>query len=202
MHPGLFYRHPYIYEAGMRLLYGASYLDRLRMVAELVAPGSTVVDVCSGPGALYRHFLKGRGCHYLALDMNPRFLARVTAEGGEGRHADVRSLEMLPSADHVIMQGSLYHFLPDAATIVERMLVAARQTVIICEPVRNLTRSSSWMVRSLSMWLTDPGTGPAPHRFTPETLVELMKPYPVLESSAIPGGRDQLVVLAGRRRAV
>ncbi len=41
------------------------------------------------------------------------------------------------------MQASLYHFLPDAHEIVERMLAAAGRRVIVSEPVRNLASSQN-----------------------------------------------------------
>lgn len=200
MPPGLLYRHPYLYETGMRLLYGSTYLERFELVAERILPDSTVVDVCSGPGTLFRRFLRPKGCRYLALDVNRRFLGQVTRDGGEVMRCDVRVLGSLPPADHVTMLGSLYHFLPDAGTVLERMLDAARRTVILCEPVRNVTHSSIAVLRSLALCLTDPGTGRASYRFTPETLEQLVSRYTILESTAIPGGRDQIVVLRGRAR--
>ena len=55
----------------------------------------------------------------------------------------------LPEADVVIMQASLYHFLPGADAIVERMLAAARERVIIAEPIRNLSTSRLPLVARL-----------------------------------------------------
>ena len=75
----------------------------------------------------------------------------------------------LPAADYVIMQASLYQFLPDAQPMVDRMLQAAHRQVILTEPVRNITNSKVAPLAFLGRRLTDPGDGQSAHRFTEET---------------------------------
>ncbi len=101
------------------------------------------------------------------------------------------------------MQSSLYHFLPDAAPIVERMLAAAEKQVLIAEPIRNVADSQSALLAFLARKLTNPGTGDQPHRFNEARLDALLQPYrhqgQVVESRLIAGGREKLYILAGGR---
>src|SRR5713101_6712621 len=67
MTSSLIYSHASIYEAVMRALYGRGYDERFRAVAELIAEGSSVLDVCCGPGTLFHRYLKTKGVHYTAF---------------------------------------------------------------------------------------------------------------------------------------
>jgi hypothetical protein len=98
-----------------------------------------------------------------------------------------------------LMQASLYHFLPDAAPLLDRMLAAARDRVIISEPIRNISSSTNPLLRVLGRRGTDPGAGGHDHRFTEETLDKLLSRYAprVRRSFLIPGGREKVYVLAG-----
>ena len=117
--------------------------------------------------------------------------------GGIGKVWDLRSGEALPAADYVIMQASLYHFLPDASPIIDRMLQAARKRVIIAEPIRNLASTDSWLLSRLGRAFTNPGVGGHSLRFTEESLVDFFSGYAsrVVESFTIPGGRERVYVL-------
>ena len=77
----LIYSNASIYEAVMRALYGRGYNERLRSVAELIAEGSSVLDVCCGPGTLFHRYLKTKGVHYTGLDINRHFVERLAAGG-------------------------------------------------------------------------------------------------------------------------
>jgi hypothetical protein len=96
------------------------------------------------------------------------------------------------------MQASLYHFLPEAGSIIERMLTAAGERVVISEPVRNLASSNLPAVRWLGRRGANPGVGGHAERFTEATLDGLMDRYQdrVLAAFLIPGGREKVYVLA------
>src|SRR5687768_8613749 len=127
---GLMYRNGLLYEAAMVALYGRHYPARYRAIAERIDPHSSVLDLCCGPGVLHRRYLSRKQVAYTGVDTNPRFLRRVARGGGQGIASDLRLNHALPPADYVVMQASLYHFLPDAQPIVSRMLAAARRRVI------------------------------------------------------------------------
>jgi SAM-dependent methyltransferase len=180
-----------LYRATMRLLYGRHFGARYRVIADLIPARASVLDVCCGPPDLLAHLQK-RGVTYTGLDLNRRFIRQLIQAGGTGCVWDVRQPTPLPRAEYVVMQGSLYHFLPDARPIVERMLAAARRQVIIAEPIRNLTSIPA--LRWLSSRLTDPGSGAQARRFTEATLDALLADYRPL-SLLIPGGREKVYVL-------
>src|SRR5882724_12614045 len=135
------YRNAFVYEAVMRALYGRGYNDRFHSVAELIAEGSSVLDVCCGPGTLFHRYLKAKGVHYTGLDINRHFVERLSAEGATGLIWNLNEARPLPRAEYVIMQGSLYHFLPEASSVIERMIAAAEKQVLIAEPIQNVTDS-------------------------------------------------------------
>jgi SAM-dependent methyltransferase len=200
MSTSLIYRSARGYELLMRVLYGRHYEARMSVVAEQVPLGSSVLELCCGPGTLYTRHLRPRVSSYVGLDFNSGFVKKLRAEGIDARQVDLgRPGEPLPEADVVIMQASLYHFLPDARPIVEKMLAAARERMIVSEPIRNLASSSSPIVSRLGRRFTDPGVGGNARRFTEETLDRLMTAYGerVLDAFAIPGGREKVYVVAG-----
>jgi SAM-dependent methyltransferase len=193
----LVYRNPLVYEGIIRVLYGRHYAARYRTIAELIPPGSSVLELCCGPGVLHARHLRPKGVEYTGLDINCLFLARVNRHGGRGLIWDLHSDRPLPPADSVIMQGSLYQFLPDPTPVVRRMLRAARERVIIAEPIRNLANSRLPLLAALAGRQTDAGLGARPRRFTETALDDF---FIVLGSRPsrwflIPGGREKVYVL-------
>ena len=200
MATSLIYRSAPLYELAMFLLYGRHYTSRYRAIAELIPAGSSVLDLCCGPARLYHRYLKSKAVRYTGLDINANFIARLSRQGGSGQLWDLRSEASLPSADYVIMQASLYHFLPDASKVVDRMLNAARTRVIIAEPIRNLATSDSRLLSLFGRFFTNPGVGEHSLRFTEASLADFFSRYSsrVLESFTIAGGREQVYVLDAR----
>jgi SAM-dependent methyltransferase len=200
----LIYRSALGYELLMRVLYGRHYATRMRSVAEEVPPGSSVLELCCGPGTLYTRYLRGRVSGYVGLDVNAHFVDRLRRQGIDARVLDLtRDRAPLPEADVVLMQASLYHFLPEAHEVVDRMLAAASRRVIVSEPVRNLASSTNPLIGRLGRRAANPGVGGGERRFTEATLDELFRRYreQVREARLIPGGREKLYVLTGRRAA-
>jgi hypothetical protein len=200
MSESFIYKSSTVYELAMLFLYGRHYASRYRAIAELIPPGSNVLDACCGPALLYSRYLRAKSVQYTGLDINEKFIEQLIKRGGNGRMWDLRSEEPLPSADYVIMQASLYHFLPDASKVVNRMLQAARRQVIIAEPIRNLTTSNSGLLSRLGRLLTNPGSGEQPLRFTEGSLSTFFSFYGsrVVQSFAIAGGREKVYVLTGQ----
>ena len=184
----------------MRVLYGPHYGARMRVVAEQVPDRASVLELCCGPGTLYVRHLRGRAGSYVGVDVNERFVGRLRRRGVDARRLDLAAGEdLLPSADVVILQASLYHFLPDAERMLDRMLAAARERVIVSEPVRNLALSGLPLIGRIGRRAADPGVGGHAQRFTEESLEALMARYRerILRSFPIPGGREMVYVLAG-----
>ena len=181
----------------MLALYGRHYPSRYRAIADLIPAEASVVDLCCGPALLFSRYLRHKNVQYTGLDVNAGFIEKLIRAGARGQVWDLRKAEPLPQADYVIMQASLYHFLPDALPIIERMLKAARRQVIIAEPIRNLATSGSPLLAALGRLFTNPGVGEQPHRFTEESLDELFSGYDsrVDRSFLIAGGREKVYVI-------
>lgn len=198
---GLIYRSPALYELAMLGLYGRHYSARYRALADLIAPGSSVLDLCCGPAVLYERYLRHKSVEYTGLDINETFIRRLKRRVVRAELWDLRENIPLPAADCVVMQASLYHFLPDPLPVLGRMLEAARKQVIVAEPIRNLASSRLPLVGPLARLLTDPGVGGPPRRFTEVALDELMKslcPRPS-QSYLIDGGREKIYVIERQR---
>jgi SAM-dependent methyltransferase len=195
----LIYRSAAGYELLMRALYGRHYAARMRAVAEQVPDGASVLELCCGPGTLYRRYLRGRVGGYVGVDVNEGFVGALRRRGVDARRIDLADASApLPAADVAIMQASLYHFLPGAAAIVDRMLAAAGDRVVISEPVRNLATSALPGIARLGRRAADPGVGGHAERFTEATLDALMAAYRPRTRAAflIPGGREKVYVLS------
>lgn len=190
---GLLYRMPSLYHWAMRLLYRQPERQRLGTVAAHIPAGASVVDVCSGDCALDWHCLRGKGIDYLGVDLNLPLLSRGARRGSRIRVMDVRQ-EPLPEADLVVMQGSLYQFIPDHHAILQKLFDAARHRVIIAEPIRHWATAPPRWRRALSRRLTNPGTGPVCHRFSSLELKDLFHRYGATQIIETPGGRDLIGV--------
>lgn len=193
---GLVYKSALIYEVTMTVAYGRHYGERYRAIADLIPAGASVLDVCCGPGILYQRYLREKGVSYTGLDMNEKFVRDVIRHGAEGRVHDLSSDEALPKADYVVMQASLYHFLPNAGPVVSRMVAAARAAVIIAEPIRNLSTSSMRPLSWLASTMTNPSDGAPPQRFTEETLTDLFSQLELepAKTFLLRGGRERVYV--------
>jgi hypothetical protein len=206
MTTSLIYKNALIYETLMRVLYGAGYEERYRAMADRVPSGATVTDLCCGPATLYHRYLKAKGVRYTGLDINAKFAADLSASGATGLQWDMMSNKPLPAADYVIMQASLYHFLPNPAPIVNRMRAAARDAVLIAEPIQNMANSSNPLFAWMGKKFTNPGTGEQAHRFNERLLDQFFIPYQemgiVQASWLIAGGREKLYILSAERRDV
>ena len=200
MAAGLIYRSPALYELAMLGLYGRHYPARYRAVAELIPPRSSVLDLCCGPAVLYERYLRRKFVEYTGLDINETFVRRLKRRGVRAELWDLRGDAPLPPADSVVMQASLYHFLPDPLPLLGHMLEAAQSQVIIAEPVRNLSSSRLPLLAPLARRLTDPGVGSQPHRFTEPALDDLMTSLCSRAPKAylISGGREKIYVIEKR----
>ncbi|GMV99959.1 MAG: hypothetical protein AMXMBFR84_10980 [Candidatus Hydrogenedentota bacterium] len=191
------YSSPWVYGLVMRLLYGSHYGSRYESLAGMIPAGVSLVDVCAGDCRLYTHYLKSKGVSYTALDISPGFVNSARKSDIDARQFDA-NVDPIPAADFIVMQASLYQFLPDAAPIVRRMLESARQRVLIAEPVRNLSDSNVPVLSGLSRWLTKPQSGRAGQhgdRFTDESFRSFVCGFSELDQIVpIPGGRELIAV--------
>lgn len=194
------YKSAVLYELLMVTLYGRHYSGRYRAIADLIPAQSSVLDLCCGPAVLYHRYLRQKSIRYTGLDLSSTFIKHLNQRDAHGRVWDLQEEAALPAADYVIMQASLYQFLPDPQPVVDRMLRAARKQVILAEPIRNITSSKVAPLAFFGRRFTDPGDGQSAHRFTEESLDLFFSRYASLLSNtfSIPGGREKVFVLNAR----
>ena len=182
----------------MRVLYGRYYAARDAAVAAHVPDGANVLELCCGPARLYLHELRGRVGGYVALDVSERFVARLRALGVDARCADVASAE-LPVADVVDHAGEPLSVPAAGRGRDRRMRDAARFSVIVAEPVRNLASSPLGLVARLAAGAAATQQGAHAQRFDAASLQALMQRFgdAVVAHEPIPGGREHLYVLSG-----
>lgn len=199
-HTSLVYRHPAIYESLMRLLYGKHYGNRYEAISQHVPQRASVLDVCCGPAVLYHRYLKKKGVDYTGVDINPHLLRALENSGGKSVRMDLSGDAPLPKADIVVMQASLYHFLPSHVDhILDKLCDAARQQVFIAEPIRNLSDSSIPFIASLAKKSANPGTGHQALRFNEATLDLALERFQASGqlrlAETIAGGREKLYII-------
>ena len=196
MAASLIYRSGLGYELIMMALYRRHYSSRYQAIADLIPQQADVLELCCGPGILYQRYLRRKKIRYRGLDMSEKFVRRLLRRGVATERWDLRSDRPLPRAEYVIMQASLYHFLPHAEGMLDRMLEAARKAVIVAEPIRNLASSRLRWVAYFASRLTDPGNGSQENRFDEKSLDKLARRYDVLLRRAFlaPGGREKVYV--------
>src|SRR6267142_2392366 len=138
----LIYKSSALYGIINWMLYGRHHRTRYQLIADLIPPGASVVDLCCGPATLYHRFLRKKNVRYTGLDLSPDFVEALNKRGGRGILWDLRSTKPLPRADYIVIQGALYFFLPDPSPLIERMLAAADKEIIVAEAIRNLSSSA------------------------------------------------------------
>jgi trans-aconitate methyltransferase len=185
----------------MRALYGRHFHARYQAIAAFVPPGVEVVDVCAGDCYLYLTQLRAKSVQYLGLDISPQMVAWARRRGIAAQEFNVWQ-DVIPHADFVLMQASLYQFITHAEHILHRLIIAARQKVIIAEPIQNLTASSHRLLAALTHRLTVPsGTDDSytGRRFDRDSLMALFTSFQEFEGGyRIPGEREWIGVFAGR----
>ena len=198
----LLYSNRLAYHLVMRVLYGRHFDARYEAVAAEIPPGASVVDVCAGDGYLYLKCLRQKSVRYLALDISPSLVAWANRHGIPAQQFNVWQ-DTPPPGDIVVMQASLYQFLPHADAIVRNLLAAARQKVIIAEPIRNLSASSHPLLSLVSRRLTAPdssGEHYTGQRFDRQSLGALFRAFDAFEREFIaPGGREMIGIFRGQR---
>jgi hypothetical protein len=186
------YWHPAVYHLIMKLLYGKFFRARYEAIAKLIPESATIVEVCAGDGYLYQNYLSKKNIHYTGLELNPAFV-NAARKRRFPFHLSNLITDEVPSADYVIIQASLYQFIPDEHRIIRKLLHAANKTLIIAEPIRNLSDSSNSFVKFLAKYSANPGDTHATKRFNRSTLLECFSHYPEFKKSfEIEGGREMV----------
>lgn len=173
--PSPVYWHPVLYKAAMRLLYGRrGYEGRYEELTKWIPAGASVFEACAGDCRLYLKYLRQLGVDYRAGDFNEVFVKHGRRQGVAIDRFDLRN-DPIPKADVVLIQASLYQFLPGCREVLLRLAAAAAKRLIVVEPIRNLASSDNAAVAWLGRLGAKTEDQDHPSRFTDETITRLMQ---------------------------
>jgi hypothetical protein len=167
-----------------------------KAIAQWIPEGANVVEVAAGTGRFYRDVLAGRVGNYLAIDINQAFVDDMRKQGINARCSDIRR-DAIPSGDVVIILSALYHFKEIAPEVLDKLLKAARERLIILEPVGQVMAQFTWSNR-IRAALVNIGEGPIYNRYKREELEALCTAYGPVEYVGLLPGNAYLCVLRGR----
>lgn len=165
-----------IYGLLMRMLYMGAFHDRFERVASWVDNADSVLELCFGDLYLYTHYLKQKQVSYQGIDLAPAFVAHGRKLGVNVFQGDVTHT-VLPRADVVIMQASLYQFIDQDLQLMNKLFNAARKRIIIAEPVRNIAQSSNKVVSFCAKYLVNSGVGHHTQRYNMTSLQALIERF-------------------------
>ena len=192
-HQPIIYSNRILYQIAIRLLYGRHFQDRYRALAGMIPGQSSVVELCCGDCYLLTHYLGAKQVNYLGLDKSSQFISPAQKRGINVRQFDVR-VDPIPAGDIIMMQGSLYQFIPFADQVIRRMLASARQKVLIAEPILNLATSANpilFAIRRLIVRFSWGANSASARRFDRQSLLDLFRSFESFEDYlVIPGGRE------------
>mgnify|MGYP001299455819 CR=1 FL=1 len=184
----------------MQFLYGKNYSARYHAISEIIPEGESVLDICCGDCALYKRVLIKKNISYTGIDINKKFVASSLKKSVNVLQLDIRN-NVIPKADYVLMQASLYQFIPNHKLIIDKLLRSANKKLIISEPIRNLSSSNNSIIKFIARYSANPGTGHTVKRFSEETFRRFFTDNyknVIVDFVLLPGGRELMVILDAR----
>ena len=165
----IIYSYRFLYNIAVRCLYRKEFEDRYEKIALLIPESSTVVELCCGDCYLYKHYLKKKNVKYTGLDINTGFIYSAQRDGINVIYHNLLTNNPIPEAEYIIIQASMYHFLPDVNGFYSRLLKSTQKELIISEAVETLSTSSNPLIRFIARCALNPGSGPPTEYFTKQT---------------------------------
>lgn len=159
----------------MKLMLRGKYRQRYLDLAILIEDGSSVSDVCCGD-CEFAKYLEKKNVKYTGLDYNQTFVDNARSRGLQADVCDPARDPIAP-ADYVVMQSSLYQFMPGHVSVLQSMLNAAKKYVIISECLKSYSQSSNPLLSALGRRLNNPGDGFKTLRFDFDSFQEMLKPH-------------------------
>lgn len=146
---GWVYWDGFIYHSVLDLIFGKAHRDMYKRVAEMVG-NSSVLDLCCGDGRLSQWIPPGR---YTGIEQNPRFVRSMRRRGINAIDGDVRSVHF-PAAECAVLLESLYHFLPDGLSLIDKILSYPFHKVIVVESLSHVSHHSNSVISKFALWST------------------------------------------------
>lgn len=190
------YWHPKLYAFTMRKLYGQYYEPRYKNLEKLIPENAELLELCMGDLYFYENYLEKKNIKYSCADINPVFVNAAMEKGINARIIDMLKDE-IPSSDYILLQGALYHSIPNQAEFIQKLLSSSRKQLIISESTRNVSNSNSGLVSILGAFFSKAKTGQSRIKFTKQTLKEAFKGFEnnIVEWSEPADSQETIIVL-------
>jgi methionine biosynthesis protein MetW len=120
----------------------------LRLIADMIAPESRVLDIGCGDGALIGHLYRTRGCDARGLELDMAVVTRAVARGLPVMHGDADSdLAHYPdnAFDYVVLSRTLQAVEKPAEVLRQMLRIGARAIV-------SFPNFGHWQVRWQLLW--------------------------------------------------
>jgi methionine biosynthesis protein MetW len=120
----------------------------LRLIADMIAPESRVLDIGCGDGALIGHLYRTRGCDARGLELDMAVVTRAVAHGLPVMHGDADSdLAHYPdnAFDYVVLSRTLQAVEKPAEVLRQMLRIGARAIV-------SFPNFGHWQVRWQLLW--------------------------------------------------
>jgi hypothetical protein len=187
----LVYGHPLTYRLIEKLIYGRSYRSHYEALAREIG-SADLLELCCGDCQIVDFY---RGASYRGIDINPVFVRHARARGLNVVRGDLTT-DPIPEAGCILIHNSLYQFYPGHEALVRRALASARDTVIISEPVVNLSSSPNPFVAAVARKLTSMGGAVSTKRFSRPEIEELFRRFGAVRTEFL--GRNLMGVISAR----
>jgi SAM-dependent methyltransferase len=127
----IWYKHPVLYNLGMRLVHGKKLEERFRYIAGVIGRNKSVLDLGAGTCDLVRQL--HRSCRYEAWDMNPSFCGYYSRRGINLKRRNILDFSKYPGADVIVLVDILHHVNPKHRILLKECIRQARMKVIVSE---------------------------------------------------------------------
>lgn len=170
------YWHPFLYQAAIKLSFGSRLKARYFNLQKHIPANSNLLELCMGDAFLYLNYLKQKNINYTCVDVNTAFINSAKKKGINCLQMNVET-EEIPKSDYILMQGSLYHFIPHQKQIIQKLLDACNKELIISENIKNLSNHNSALKSYLGKIISNAGYGQSKIKFTKSLLEETFSDF-------------------------
>ena len=170
------YWHPAFYKFTMRMLYGSHYENRYTHLQKLVPDNCQLLELCMGDLYLYENYLKNKNIQYSCADINPVFVKAARSKNVDSHLIDILKDE-IPKSDYILIQGAIYHAIPNELGLIDKLLNSAAKQLIISESVSNVSNSGNKIMSVIGAALSKAKKGQSKIKFSRKTLKETFKVY-------------------------
>jgi SAM-dependent methyltransferase len=145
----IFYRHPLLYDLGIHFL----YLNRLKILKEIVGRGMSVFEPACGFGRMKKYLYED--CLYSGIDLNDKFVSFGRKKYRNIRVGDIRDEKNYSTADIILLCDILHHLkMPEIHQLFQIAGKFAKKIVIIEPTFVAIAAKKNVLSRLLGKFMT------------------------------------------------